>query len=219
MGSSPSAEILQMPPITAQTRPAEQLARRAVRDRGSVAFKVHDNGGRPFKVRITLDSVSVTEADSGRRILKTAYSEIWLGQGEYENPREERRLKCHLGCAVLIVSGQKLVLVSSDVRAFGLEQGERVLDFIATVCNSDVVYGFIITNKRVLYPRSINCMPDRGGTDGPSLASRKKISSGNTWEVQMLRDMQGSLSCVRRCIELFSKTEEPDEQLLQRRLV
>jgi hypothetical protein len=80
--------------------------------------------------------------------------EIWLGEGV----DDARDTGTNLGCAVLLVTHQKeLVLVSTDMRRLGrLRTLERIEEFVATVGSSQVVYGYIRTNLRYIFPKPIH---------------------------------------------------------------
>ena len=138
---------------------------------GHVSFRTEDNGGDAFLVELVgSEDVRVRVSDirgsEDAEALEMRADEVWLGQGEYD----DADLDAHIGCAVLCVvpvdGGSELLLFSTDARSLGsLGERERVEELVATLCNSGVVYGYIRTNLRIIFPAPINCCFDRGSKE------------------------------------------------------
>lgn len=145
--------------IFAHSFDATQRVRTEMQNRGVIVCNTEDNGGHAFDVTISRDShVTIQRSKPSRHneaALRIAATEIWLGQGEYD----DHDVDSEIGCAVLTISVDGLLtLVARDVRELGsIRSDERVEEFVASVGNSRVVYGYIRTNLRIVFPASMNC--------------------------------------------------------------
>lgn len=82
-------------------------------------------------------------------------SSVWVGQGEYHN-WDSLDADC-FGNTALIVRGRTAWSVASDIRTFTLAARERVVEYVSSVGNSSVPYGFIRTSRGVYVLESFNC--------------------------------------------------------------
>ena len=154
--------------VFAHSHAATKHVRQVIETTGSFKATTLDNGGLVFDVEVFQSSAAVRLNESctmdlakgrmKRDETKHRFSclEIWLGEGV----DDDRDTGTELGCAVLLVTHAKeLVLVSTDMRRLGrLRPLERVEEFVATVGNNRVVYGYIRTNLRYIFPTPINCV-------------------------------------------------------------
>jgi hypothetical protein len=150
---------------------------------GHVTFATLDNGGEPFRLtlfpsyiqlRDNSDEMDDDDDDenhsrgdgfSGFSIDIKHASEIWIGTGAQDDVTDLTYAH-YFGSAALIIipsrlpkknKGDLVLVVSSNVSAFTLDVGERVVRFVSTVGNSAVSYGWIETTKGKYFLKSFNC--------------------------------------------------------------
>lgn len=143
--------------------------------RGELAFTTFSQDGQ-LSVRVTADgSVTIRtlvhgDGDDyvdGPVVHACLADEVWVGQGQLG--QAPRRLKLPhfcptdpamhwVGSSVLVVAGRDAVLAArNEVTPFKLAPYEHVTQYVGVVGNSCSPYGFVRTNKRVIFPRVINC--------------------------------------------------------------
>ena len=140
-----------------------------VKNRGFFVADIIDNCGVPYKVRIesaegkfmVLKDVNYDKdyPDNLKQKFKPLISAqkadaIWLGGGLYD---QDTQPTC-LGNTVLIVIGRTCISVARSISAFMLSKGDEVEDYVSTICNSGVPYGFIKTKKGIYFLPSMNCV-------------------------------------------------------------
>ncbi len=113
----------------------------------------HDNGGRPFEVeinrkRVTIYSLDPDDEHEEYDHFVAEFSDIkktWIGV--------DRVYKDEKGTAILLErSDGSLVFVGMNVFSFRLaEPGEKIIQFVADMGNSDVIYSYAITNCGRVY--------------------------------------------------------------------
>ena len=77
--------------------------------------------------------------------------EIWYVSELYPN-------KNYFGNTVLIVIGKKCISISNRIFTFLLLPEENVIDYVSTVGNSSVPYGFITTDNGIYALPGFNCV-------------------------------------------------------------
>jgi hypothetical protein len=117
-----------------------------------ISYLTHDNGGRPFKVKIYSSRVDVwaysvfvpmqPEQVYDQKVAGfDDVSKVWLG-GNGDD----------LGHAILLeMADGKFVFIGGDIFELTLSDGERFEKFISYVGNSDVPYPWMVTDRNVYF--------------------------------------------------------------------
>lgn len=118
------------------------------------SYCTHDNGDRPFEVSllkkgkaaIKVRRIPVDNAPY-EVIADLLFQKMWMGTTSYMS--EEKFAQ---GNSFLFrLNESKYVFVGTEMFEFTLPRGEKVNSFVGDVGNSDVVYPYAITNKRILF--------------------------------------------------------------------
>ena len=166
---------------------------------GSFTFATLDNGNQPFRLTlfpffIKLGDNSHEKDDTGLSYPRTdrytgfsidikRMSDIWIGTGTYDDESDLTHCR-YFGSSALIVipsrrssKGALVLVISSDVSAFTLDPGESVVNFVSTVGNSAVPYGWIETTKGKYFVQSFNCtsgfIPSSVNVERPSCVDER----------------------------------------------
>jgi len=135
-----------------------------------------DNGAQPFKVVLRYENgkVNATFSDNtsvpdkwgesfARQDKFNGFSkripdvdEIWLGCGSYDDVYDKSN-KWYIGNTALLVKGQQCISLASTINQFKLSKGEKITNYISTVGNNAVPYGWIETTKGYYALASFNC--------------------------------------------------------------
>lgn len=131
-------------------------------------FKIIDNGFEAFDVRIVrrdkdiLVDVTVNLDDENEDVgfvprYKHLFrlgevDSIWLGCGHYGKPGPE-----DVGNSILVVKGDVCTHIGPTISEFKLRKGEYITNFISTLGNSAVVYGYIQSNLGFYGLHSFTC--------------------------------------------------------------
>jgi len=132
---------------------------------GRIYFQVLDNGGEPFRVTLSqagrgdkaqlnveiqdnypLDDEYAVRPGlfAGGSLSLVDVDQVWLGSGYDGRVLDDP--EATIGNTALIVKGNEVMWVGSSVSVFQLQKGERIVNFVSTVGNSAVPYGYIETN-------------------------------------------------------------------------
>jgi hypothetical protein len=108
---------------------------------GGKVYNTHDNGGRPFAVRVLRGRVEVTRQSydkatdgyvPGAVVYRSPYKEIWLGQGPVGNT------------VLLQIGANRFAFIGERIYEFALQAGDAVVKYRSPVGNSDVPYPYIV---------------------------------------------------------------------------
>jgi hypothetical protein len=122
-------------------------------------YLTHDNGGRPFKVTVTKQQVTVHTCprtdeedwsmdDYTVPVARFDYpKKVWVG--DWNDGYEKDFFKGN--CILLQLTIDKYVFIGERIYEFHLLPGEKVKAFVADVGNNDVPYPYLTTNKKHLY--------------------------------------------------------------------
>ena len=128
-----------------------------------------DNGGKPFKIKVISQSdtyiyvnvsvdINYNKFEDIPRFVEVMCIEkadaIWYGSGSYNNEFEEK----HIGNTILITKGKTCISISNIICIFELKNDEHVVDYVSTVGNSCVPYGFITTTHGIYCLPGSNCV-------------------------------------------------------------
>ena len=87
------------------------------------------------------DEYRQIDIEDTRELIKEYYNvdTIWVGNGEYSNVHKED----FLGNTILFVKKNECISIASEINSFILRKGEKVINYVSTVGNSGVPYGYI----------------------------------------------------------------------------
>ncbi len=113
-----------------------------------ISYYTHDNGSRPFEVTLEKKKAiikvqRIPELGPYEDLLTLKFNKMWMG----DDPEEDFKGNSFL----FQVSTRKYVFIGTSIMEFELPVGEKVERFVGHVGNSDVVYPYAETNKRVLF--------------------------------------------------------------------
>jgi hypothetical protein len=138
----------------------------------ATGYFTHDNGGRPFYVKIRdrmitvvrgrCDDACAVENDMGSiydtRILTIpSYKRVWIGEnsGKYANKREIKGT----GNSILVhIGDDKYVYIGDHV--FEFRTSDKINEFHGIVGNSDVIYAFAIGDENTYFFTEDMYMPN-----------------------------------------------------------
>jgi hypothetical protein len=167
--SKPIQSVIQIANIKAEN--PEAAFRFNLLLEGGLIFKPLDDGTQPFKVEVkrTLNKNNKFDVRISDNTKKDPFyveffkgggradewkdfamnfkemDEVWIGCGK-DTDYFDIRYPCYIGNSALFIKGNICVSVSSDVRQFRLQDGEKVVRYISTVDDKLKVSGFIQTN-------------------------------------------------------------------------
>lgn len=104
-------------------------------------FKIHDNGGRPFTVKIDDENVNVylCSCRDSSRILTTSYEKIFIG-------KDERYGEEGIGNSILIKKNSKTyIYIGSQIYSF--QPNEEIIEYHSPIGPNDVPYPFCCGQK------------------------------------------------------------------------
>lgn len=126
----------------------------------SKRYYIHDNGGRPFLVKISGSDVSIyripktsknsdnTKEENYSKLLLQFHQpqKIWIGQ-------DFSRDKFFEGNSILLqINAHTYIYIGSEIYQFELaEAQEKVKSYTSPVGNSDVPYPYLVTNKNIYF--------------------------------------------------------------------
>ena len=137
----------------------------------NITTRTLDNGGRPYKIVIkplATNDIKITiskdmnyedfekEPKFEKIMVIENADEIWYGSGCYDDELDPN--KNYFGNTVLIVIGKKCISISNRIFTFLLLPEENVIDYVSTVGNSSVPYGFITTDNGIYALPGFNCV-------------------------------------------------------------
>jgi hypothetical protein len=109
-------------------------------------IKVHDNGGRPFKVNITPSEIQVYENIDGKyKYFKTwkNYLDVWVGEDSCDK-------KFSYGNSILVkLTKNKYLFIGMEIVSFTLNK--KIVDFYSPVGNNDVPYPWFTDEDHNVY--------------------------------------------------------------------
>jgi hypothetical protein len=148
---------------------AAELSAR-IQANGFLSFEIHDNGGRPFLVQVHLAEKRVTllkrnycsepsyEELPSSQMFSALVDEVWCGCGTYDDL--SGGLHYSIGNTVIAIAGGTVYVFAGMAISFDLlhaGEGEKVTKYVSTVCNSDVPYAWIETNRGIYVSQCTNC--------------------------------------------------------------
>lgn len=112
------------------------------------SYRIHDNGGRPFAVRVRGHHVEVENLETGSIVLLVRAEHLFLGR---KDPNDSHGVQ-RLGNTVLVaIGGGQYIHIGPSIRRFSTVQGDRIHTFYSTIGNSDVPYPVAIGDSYVYF--------------------------------------------------------------------
>lgn len=128
-------------------------------------FKIHDNNGRPFTVKVKPNKVQVlkningTKYDETPQSLKVLFTvkvdHVFIGnRSPYFGHLYEWDEDC-IGAAMLLKCGKQYIYIGPLIYSFTPVEGDEILDFFTDMGGSDVTYSYAV-GKNYVYLFSLD---------------------------------------------------------------
>jgi hypothetical protein len=110
-------------------------------------YEIHDNGGRPFLVKVKDKEITVyknQEDKEPKKLFEWTVDEVFIGKkspgGGYDGlkPREAE------GNSILVKKGSKYIYIGSEIYEFTPFDNESIEKYYSNIGNSDVPYPYAI---------------------------------------------------------------------------
>jgi hypothetical protein len=126
------------------------------------SYETHDNGGRPFRVDIQGNKVSVWKnmnkydmvdgkfveiKNPAKQILEFTADEIFLGKKSPKGGYDGLKPKEAEGNSILLLVGSKYVFIGHEIFEFSVMPGDTIEMFYSDIGNSDVPYPYAVGKK------------------------------------------------------------------------
>ena len=115
-------------------------------------YRIHDNGGRPFRVDIQGMKVSVTktkEEEDEKHLFDFTADEIFVGKKSPKGGYDGLKPKEAEGNSLLVLVGSKYIYIGSEIYQFQPVKGDTIDTFYSDIGNSDVPYPYAIGKTHV----------------------------------------------------------------------
>jgi hypothetical protein len=115
-------------------------------------YRIHDNGGRPFRVDIQGMKVSITktkEEEDEEHLFDFTADEIFVGKKSPKGGYDGLKPKEAEGNSVLLLVGSKYIYIGSEIYQFQPVKGDTIDTFYSDIGNSDVPYPYAIGKTHV----------------------------------------------------------------------
>jgi len=128
------------------------------------SYEIHDNGGRPFRVEIQGNKVSVWknmdtfEKRNGKfvdihkpekHILEFDADAVFIGKKSPDGGYDGLKPKEAEGNSILLQTGSKYVYIGSEIYEFAPVKGDTIIKYYSNVGHSDVAYPYAIGKTHV----------------------------------------------------------------------
>jgi hypothetical protein len=127
-------------------------------------YEIHDNGGRPFRVDIQGNDVTVwknmdeydmvkgkfvTIEHPPKQILEISADEIFVGKKSSKGGYDGLKPKEAEGNSLLLRDGPKYIYIGSEIYQFQAIKGDTIEKYYSDIGNSDVPYPYAIGKTHV----------------------------------------------------------------------
>lgn len=152
--SNTSLSELPTPIVKVKAKPKELSQIAAPAPTAPQHYLIHDNGGRPFKVTVTGDTVTVYNAYEQDTLLRTFKSvqRVFIGKSPLNEMTEfSGGYGAEFdGNSILLYMGQlKYVYIGSEIYSF--RAAKEIVDYVSPVGNNDVPYPYGIDQAGKYY--------------------------------------------------------------------
>jgi hypothetical protein len=126
---------------------------------GTKSYEIHDNGGRPFRVDIQGNKVTVwknmdtydmidgkftTIPHPHKEILEFTADEVFVGKKSPKGGYDGLKPKDAEGNSILLLVGSKYVYIGSEIYEFTPVKGDTIEKYYSDIGNSDVPYPYAV---------------------------------------------------------------------------
>ena len=127
-------------------------------------YEVHDNGGRPFRVDIQGNDVSVwknmdtydivngkfiTISNPPKEILNFKADKIFVGKKSPKGGYDGLKPKQAEGNSILLQTGSKYVYIGSEIYQFTPMKGDTIETYYSDIGNNDVPYPYVVGKTHI----------------------------------------------------------------------
>jgi len=128
------------------------------------SYEIHDNGGRPFRVEIQGNNVSVWKNMNEYELVKGKFVTIekpekhcfdfeadvlFIGKKSPDGGYDGLKPKEAEGNSILLQTGSKYVYIGSEIYEFAPVKGDTIIKYYSNVGHSDVPYPYAIGKTHV----------------------------------------------------------------------
>lgn len=128
------------------------------------SYEIHDNGGRPFRVDIQGNNVSIwknmneydivngkftTIEHPPKQILQFTADNVFVGKKSPKGGYDGLRPKQAEGNSILLQVGEKYVYIGSEIYQFSPVKGDTIEKYYSDIGNSDVPYPYAVGKTHV----------------------------------------------------------------------
>ncbi len=197
------------------------------------SYAIHDNGGRPFrvdiqgnKVTVYMTKVTFEKVDGEfkdiihppKQILEFLTNKVFVGKKSPGGGYDGLKPKEAEGNTVLLEVGEKYVYIGSEIYQFSPIKGDSIEKYYSDVGNSDVPYPYAIGKTHVYI------MLDKVAVEKSFFDMKKKIYEQYYEATTYLKDRMRAMSkeekseARARMEELAEKTSKLKTKVLQKRI-
>lgn len=99
-------------------------------------------------VKENINKLDINVSDKNNTFHFKEVDMLWLGCGKDYDYYDDMSYPEHLGNSVLLIKNKTCISISTDIRQFSLQRGEKVIRYISTVDTTEILRssGFIQTN-------------------------------------------------------------------------
>jgi hypothetical protein len=197
------------------------------------SYAIHDNGGRPFRVdiqgnkvtvhmtKVTYEKVDGTFKDivhPPKQILEFPTDAVFVGKKSPGGGYDGLKPKEAEGNSILLEVGAKYVYIGSEIYQFSPVKGDSIEKYYSNIGNSDVPYPYAIGKTHIYI------MLDKVAVEKSFFDMKKGIYEQYYEATTYLKDRMGAMSKEEksasraRMEELAEKTTKLKPKVLQKRI-
>lgn len=199
----------------------------------SKTYEIHDNGGRPFSVKITGTQVAVWKNMNDwsfvggkfiehkhppKHLFDFTANKIFIGKKSPTGGYDGLKPKQAEGNSILLHVGEKYVYIGSEIYEFSPKTGDTITSYFSDIGNSDVAYPYAVGEKFVYI------MLDKVAVEKSYFDMKKDIYEQYYDGTNFLKEQMGRMTAEQkkdakdRIEELKMKTKKLKVKLLQKRV-
>ena len=108
-------------------------------------YNIHDNGGVPFQVMISGNSVTVLRKRDDKSLFTVTADKIFIGKTSPDDPYQNG--SADAGNSILLQMGDTYRYIGSEIYDFKSVPGDTIVKYYSNVGNSDVPYPYAVGLK------------------------------------------------------------------------
>ena len=119
-------------------------------------YDIHDNGGRPFHVKVHPTSVEIFRQDYdentnqfvvGKSIMDVPYKKLFIGDNDKNFPLYEKKGVDKGNSILLLRADSTYQFIGESIKTFKTIDGDKILNYYSPVGNNDVPYPYAVGEK------------------------------------------------------------------------